>query len=370
MRKILALLAILALMACTAAPAVDAVSYQPPLTLYDESLTVGGVTWITYSTGTSPTITNDGAVVKSGSYAMKSVLADQPGTGSAFFIYDKGSGNAIGLGAYDELRFWFYGNNSGRIILVHLFDYVGTSHLYYHFHDDWAGWRYMSVNLRDPDSGTWGTLTAAEYLEFSETSGVAATYRIDKLQAFDVRASYLSMGTTDLRNSTVVQDDQHYNFTITANETGNKITFLGFDGSTFCYQPGSNISSYQNITSNTFEFVTDDEVLNWIVQWDGSTLSLLTAPTFELPDPGDLFSFNAARGFFDDRLGIFSYAVVMLIPLATYLKTKDPGVPAVVLLFLAAAGYALDPSLAPFAELTIVGGISLLAYRIFWSRGK
>jgi hypothetical protein len=370
MRKILGILAILAILACCAAPGVNCVSYRPPITLYDDSLTVGEVSWSTYSTGTHPTLTNDGAQAKHGSYSLKSVIPSQPGTGSSFFIFDKGAGNAIGLGSYDELRFWFYGNNSGRIILVRIFEYTGGTDLYYHFVDDWAGWRYMCIDLREPDAGSVSTLVDAEYIEFSESTGVAATYRIDKLQVFDTKASYLSMGASDLRNSTLARNDQHYNFTIIANETGNKITFLGFAESKFCYQPGSNISSYQNITSDTFEFVTDDEVVNWIVQWDGSTLTLMTAPDFELPDPADLFSLNQARDFFDARLGVFSYAIVMLIPLVTYLKTKDPGVPAIVLLFLAAAGYALDPSLAPFAELTIVGGFALLAYRIFWSRGK
>lgn len=363
--KILCCLALLAI--CLLRP-VQAASYQPPLTIYDDEDTCLGVTWSSYSSGIAPTISEDSVIYKNNAKSLKSVLADQPGTGSSFFLYDNGVGNPIGIGAYDELRFWFYGNGSARIITIMITDY--SAPLYYHIHDDEAGWRYISIDLRDPDAGSVSSLIGAAYIEFAEGNGSAAIYRLDKVQFFDTKAVYLAMGQDDLRNSTIALNEQWYNFTITANETANKITFLGLDGSTFVYQPGSNVSDYQNITSNVFEFITDDEVLNWILTWDGSRLTLSTAPDFELPDPGDLFSANAAKEWFDDRLGIFSYSIVLLIPLGSYLKTKDPGVPAIILLFLAAAGYYLDPSIAPMAELSIVGGAALLLYRIFWSRGK
>lgn len=199
-------------------------------------------------------------------------------------------------------------------------------------------------------------------------NGTAGVFYLDSPKFEDLRSTYLSMGQSDLRNSTVVVNEAYYNFTTYANETANAITFIGFSGGTFVYQPGLNVSAYQNITSNVFTFITADEVADWVLTWDGARLTLSTSPGVDMADPGDLFSANAAKEFFDERLGIFSYSIVMLIPIAGYLKTKDPGVPAIILLFFAAAGYYIDPSLAPFAELTVVGGLALLAYRIFWSR--
>ena len=201
-------------------------------------------------------------------------------------------------------------------------------------------------------------------------NGTAGVFYLDSPKFEDLRSTYMSMGQSDLRNSTVVVNEAYYNFTTYANETANAITFIGFSGGTFVYQPGLNVSAYQNITSNVFTFITADEVADWVLTWDGARLTLSTSPGVDMVDPGDLFSANAAKEFFDERLGIFSYSIVMLIPIAGYLKTKDPGVPAIIFLFFAAAGYYIDPSLAPFAELTVVGGLALLAYRIFWSRGK
>ncbi len=263
---------------------------------------------------------------------------------------------------------WYYGAaiiynaNMCDVLLFNASSYNPTSGKYEDFsgsNNDGVG--YGNVQYK---------INTIEGFRADIINGTAGVFYLDSPKFEDLRSTYLLMGESDLRNSTVAVNEAYYNFTTYANETANAITFIGFSGGTFVYQPGLNVSSYQNITSNIFTFITADEVTDWALTWDGARLTLSTSPGVDMVDPGDLFSANAAKAFFDARLGIFSYSLVMLIPIAGYLKTKDPGVPAILFLFFAAAGYYIDPSLAPFAELTVVGGLALLAYRIFWSRGK
>jgi len=149
-----------------------------------------------------------------------------------------------------------------------------------------------------------------------------------------------------------------------SNLTDSSVTFLGFFNNTFSYVSGVYVYS-TNITSNTFVLVPNATITNWMIAYNTVNQTLILSVAPGIPDITTMFLPSSIISFYKQAWGTGTALFVFLIPISTYVKTKNPGIFAVTLLFMSAGGFALDPSIINFAYIAVAAALAALTYRLF-----
>jgi hypothetical protein len=168
-------------------------------------------------------------------------------------------------------------------------------------------------------------------------------------------------GVTPLNNCSVYYSAG--TLTSVSNRTDNNTAFLGFFNNSFSYVSGTYVYS-TNVTSDTFVLVLNTTVTNWMVVYNtvNQTLVLTVAPG--MPDISTMFLPTSIIAFYQQAWGIGTALFVFLVPISTYVKTKNPGIFAVTLLFISAGSFSLEPSIINFAYIVVAATLAALTYRL------
>jgi len=150
--------------------------------------------------------------------------------------------------------------------------------------------------------------------------------------------------------------------------SNNSIILEGFNGTAFTYIYGGSTRHY-NLTSDYVAFEPGATITRWSVYYTSTGLIINAATEYTVTtDPLEFFNIDAVMDWYMDVWDFLAYAVVLLVPVSVYIKSKSVGAAAVTLLFLAAGGAVLDESFRPIAILIIVGSLGVLAYKVFWPK--
>ena len=334
-----------------------AVRYSP-VTVLDDSIAGW---WAHYSFALSL----DG-VHYYGSYSAKCV-AQAGATDGA--LYSRRFPSDMNFSNYEVMGFYFKGSATGKTILAGVQDAYGV-YSYYSFIDISAAWAYHELHLNAP---TFDKSAVRGICFWMAGDSVPGTFYLDRVQFKDTQTVKSISGSSDLRGHSIyLNQTAAYGLTAIANETGGAIAFRGFNGGKFVFTNGSVVVEAFNITSDTLYFYPNATVENWRVTWQPDTKTL-TVSTFAGLGPGEAgnaFSIGAFTSWIQAQWGIGAYLVLMLVPISLFVKTKEPGIPILFLLFLGAGGLTLPEStgLRPLVILTIIAVFGLGAYRVFWPK--
>ena len=153
----------------------------------------------------------------------------------------------------------------------------------------------------------------------------------------------------------------------TTNINPNGTTFLNFTGNTFYFLSGAKTYT-TNITSWVFWLQPNATINNWMVTYDAVNKTLMLKASPPYPTPKQFFDIGSMIGFYQDAWGIWTYVVMMLVPISVYLKTRSYGLFASTMLFIAAARFSLERNMFSFAYLGVALAISAMLYVLL--RGK
>ncbi|MEM4706892.1 MAG: hypothetical protein QXW27_05065 [Candidatus Methanomethylicaceae archaeon] len=168
-------------------------------------------------------------------------------------------------------------------------------------------------------------------------------------------------GNTPLNNCSIEVFTDKINVVKTRSD--NKIEILNAEGYLLTYVYGGVIQRY-NITSDVL-ILDPQKVLN---QWTiyavpGVAIIITASPKIET---NPFINISDIVNFYESSWGFLTYAIVLLLPVSVYLRTKSPGGAALTLLFAAAGGVALVPAFRPIGILLIIGAIAFLLYKVFF----